>query len=259
MKQATSAILLFVLSFLPMHSAEAFDFNISPEAFQEAKVAVVAAATDAFCSRFPTTKSKIESLLEEKNERVRDYLGGIVENLGDRRANRDAFREGLRSEVDQKRSVWLAELKTQAETDDEEKAIKKYQKRIAEAIDDRREAIDAAIIEYRTSVDAVVVKRRSAMESTRNTFQASVTDVLGDVEKNCALGNGGSAIARNFKSGLAAARTKLEADKKNAVLLEGQIKDLVQTRKEAAETAFRAYQAELKAARADVETAFAGS
>lgn len=258
MKQVTSAA-LFILLLMPTRSAEALDVRSLPEDFQAAKVAVTAAATDAFCARFPATKTRIEALLEEKNERVKDYLGGLVENLGDRRANRDAFREGLRSEIDQKRSVWLEELRGRAETDDEKKAIKQYQKQIEEAIDDRREAIDEAIVAYRTSVDVAVTKRRAAMESTRSAFQSSVRDTLGDVQRNCEEGNGGAAIARNFKAALAAARTKLEADKKNALLVEGQVKDLLRTRKQAAETAFVDYQATLAAARSDLEAAFSGS
>ncbi|MFA9263093.1 MAG: hypothetical protein ACEQSB_07185 [Undibacterium sp.] len=265
MKRATSLALLLFFGLVPLSPAVAFQPIVSTPVIQDIKLTapitklnfpLKAANTEAFCTQFAETKSKLETALSEKDARVKDYLGGLVENLGDRRANRDAKREGLRSEADQKRSAWYERLNARAKTDAEKDAVLKYQERVEEAVDDRREEVDDAIKSYRESVDTLVEKRRATIESARLAFHTNVLAAITTVEQGCTNGAATLTITKNFKTALSAARTKLAADKKSASMLEGQIQSLVETRKKSVTAAFAQYEAALKAAKADLIAAF---
>lgn len=214
--------------------------------------------SENFCAGFTETKKKLEASIEERDERVKDYLGGIVENLGDRRGVRDAKREEVRSLADQRRSDQYEPLKERATNDEEKKVVQKYQEHVEQAVEERREAIDTAVGEYRKSIDSFVAKRQKAMESVRADFQSTMKKGLLTVEKECEEENVKPArLANDLKATLSIARTTLVQDKKNAAMMGASVKSLVETRKKAVSVALTQFQLELKSAKAELQAAFA--
>lgn len=261
MKQATS-IFLFMWLLLPAGPAAAFTFDLPDTAVQNLSVAdlsklVAAESSDAFCSGWGETKSQITNLIGEKNDRVADYLGGIVENLDDRRGVRDAKREGVRSEADQLRSAGYDSLELAAVTEDEKKAVEKYEERIEKALEERRAAVDATVGEYRKSIDILIAKRRMVMEASWAGFQSDVEAAFRGVDADCDADASVATMGKNLKSALSAARAKLEKDKQNALALEQQIKASAVVRRQSVAASIAAFQSEFKAANAELKAAFA--
>lgn len=260
MKQATSA-LLFMLLVLPFGGVSAFTFDLPDMGVQNLSAADVSKLVadesgGVFCSGWAETKSRLGAAIREKNDRVADYLGGIAENLEDRRGVRDAKREGLRSEADQARSAGYDALQASAMTEAEKEAVETYEQRVEKALEDRRAAIDTAVSEYRTSIDTLVSKRRTAMESNRAAFQSGVEAAFASVEADCEAGASGATIAKNLKSALGAARAKLEKDRQNALALEQQIRTLAAERKKAVAASVALFRTEFVAANAELKKAF---
>ena len=130
--------------------------------------------TEAFCAALGETKNQLSEGVAAKEKRVSEYVDGLSQQLEDERNGRDAKLEEARSEADQKRSEWYARPEDRAKGDDAEDAVVRYQKRVEEAVDDRRDALDAAIAEFRKSVDELVAKRSASMQTTRDMFRTSV-------------------------------------------------------------------------------------
>lgn len=212
--------------------------------------------TEAFCSAFADTKSKLETKVAEKETAVATYLDTLPEELENGRNERDAKLEEVRSEADQLRGEGYARLMDRADGDNEEDAVEDYQERVEEAVDDRREVINGAIIEFRSGTDALIAKRKSAMQSARDTFRTSVTAALAKFETDCTNGVATSIILSNFKTSLENARTKLASDRKAAESMRGEMEKLIAKRKASIATAVKSFQAELAAANAELRQAF---
>ena len=213
--------------------------------------------TEAFCAALADTKSKLNAAVELKEGAVAEYLAALPEDLENGRNGRDAKLEEARSEADQLRSEWYARLKDRAEGDDEEDAVVRYQKRVEEAVDDRRDAIDAAIAEFRTSTDALVVGRTTGITSARDAFTAAVAAAAEKLETDCLNGVATVTVVKSFKTSLAAARTKLIADKQAAQSVQEAMQALSLARKKSIAAAVSAFQTELAAANAELRAALA--
>ena len=213
--------------------------------------------TEAFCGALSDTKSKLNTAVDLKKGAVAEYLAALPEDLENGRNGRDAKLEETRSEADQLRSEWYARLKDRAEGDGEEDAVVRYQKRVEKAVDDRREAIDAAIATFRTSVDALVTGRTTNMMSAREDFTAAVTAATAKLETDCLNGAATATVLKNFRASLAAARTRLIADKQAAQSIQEEMKVLSGARKKSIAASVAAFQTELSAANAELRAAFA--
>jgi len=219
--------------------------------------ALKSADTKTFCSGFAEIEAGLQASVTEKKAAVDDYLGGIVENLGDRRGIRDAKLEGVRSTTDQVRSEWYAVLENQAEMDEQRDAVGKYRERVEAAIDKRREGVNQAIEAFRTNVNELSVKRQSAMRSARDKFSVSVVAAFAKVETDCANGASIQVILQHFKANLKATRDKLASDKVNAQGMEDEVEKLATARKKEIAAVFADFRSELALANVDVRSVFA--
>ncbi len=265
MKRATSVLVVSiglialpaVVLAAPLDLVTTFAQSIEPKVAElRVKYPVKLPNTDTFCSALAVTKSKLETRVTEKESAVNAYLDTLSDNLENERNGRDAKLEEARSEADQLRSEGYAQLMDRADGDNESDAVEDYQKRVEEAIDDRRDAIDAAVLEFRTETDTLIAKRKSAMQTARDNFKASVGAAVAKLETDCTNGVATATILSNFKESLMSARTKLASDKKAAESMQGEIRKLVETRKTRVALAVKTFQAELLAANTELQQAF---
>ncbi|MFZ1626979.1 MAG: hypothetical protein WAT81_04210, partial [Candidatus Moraniibacteriota bacterium] len=237
----------------------AMPLDLFTENFQGFKMTeVIAKVSDgeAFCSVLGATQAKLSEAVETREKSVSDYVATLPERLEDKRNGRDAKREEARSEADQVRSEWYARLEKQADGDDEEESVTKYQKTVEEAIDDRRDAVDGAIAAFRKDVDALAAKRSAGIQSTRDTFQTAVETAVEKLAADCGRGVKTEALIRNFKTALAAARNRLALDKKAATALETEVKASAEVRRKSISAAEDTFRSELKQANEKLQQDF---
>lgn len=262
MNSISIGTLAFILLLLPSDRATAFSLADMETAVRDISTSelsrqLVAEAGTAFCARWPETKTRLESLSRERNDRVVSYLENLATSFEEERGARDAKREGLRSEADQLRSTGYEWLVFAAQTEEEKKAAVEYQETVEAALEDRRLALDAAIAEYRSAVDAKLVERRQSMETLRAAFEVKVKKTLTTIDEKCATDSSGASLAETLRTGLASAKAGLANDMAAVARIEASIKSAAETRKQSVASAFTQFRSTLEAANAKLQTAFA--
>lgn len=214
--------------------------------------------TEAFCAALGETKNQLSEGVAAKEKRVSEYFDGLSQQLEDERNGRDAKLEAARSEADQARSLGYARLEDRVKGDNQKDAVVKYKQTVEEAVDDRRDAVDAAIAEFRKSVDELAVNRSTSMQTARDMFQASAEAAAKKLEVDCANGVATDVVVKDFKVSLKAGREKLATDKKAVATLESDIQRLSEIRKKSVAAAVTKFRAVLQAANEDVRASFMG-
>lgn len=211
---------------------------------------------EAFCSAFPDTKAKLEAKVSAKEAAVTRYLDALPEVRENERNGRDAKIDEARSAADQRRSEWYARLADRADDKNEKGVVQKYQNQVEEAIENRRDAIDAAVLEFRTGADQLTMKRRVAMQEARDAFQTSVSVALGTLEINCQKGVRTEVIRSDFKASLERAKSNLTKDKKSIELMQGEMKKLESQHRASVAKALQTFGAEFTLANAALKQTF---
>ncbi|MEK9151151.1 MAG: hypothetical protein AAB547_00800 [Patescibacteria group bacterium] len=211
---------------------------------------------EAFCNRFTENAEKIASNLAERRGKFEDRRENRANTLETRRDGREAKLDGNRTEADERRSAMYARLEARATTDAQKAAVAEFKKTVEEAVDTRRDAVDAAIAEFRKGVDAAIAGRKDDMESAVSQFQSEVVAALGKAKSDCADGANPETVKTNFRNSLAAARTALQNDRKDADKVGEQVKKLAETRRIAVRKALDDFRSAVEAARVELKKAF---
>jgi FAD/FMN-containing dehydrogenase len=211
---------------------------------------------EAFCTAFTNAKARLKTEIVEKEAAVTTYLDTLPEDLGNERNGRDAKLEEARSEADQLRSEEYVRLLARADGDKEQAAVKDYQQQVEDAVEARRDAIDAAIVKFRTGVDGLIAKRKKTMQSARDAFAFAVNAALVKLETDCAQNVATVTIRSDFEASLQRARTKLTGDRQVTESMQGTLKSLADTQKVSVAVATEVFQIELTAAKGELKQAF---
>lgn len=209
--------------------------------------------TEEFCNKFSEKASALAERLVERQTKVTNFINEHESLLGERRDNRDADLADHRSKADQKRSEWYARLQDRADTDAKKDAVLKFKQTVEDAVDTRRETVDAAIAAFRNGVDTAIAGRKDAMKSTRDTFKTSVDVAVAKVKTDCDNGETTIIVRSNFKTSLQAAREALKTDKKNVDKVGAQVKALAETRRATVKKAIADFGAALQKALAELK------
>ncbi len=263
-KSATSFITLAVLLLALPGTALALPLDLVAKTFEELKTVRIAELPEslqrtngeAFCSAFSETKMRLNGVVASKEQNVSEYIDGLAQTLEDERNSRDAKLEEARSEADQRRSVGYARLMEQAENDEEKDAVAKYQQTIEEAVDDRRDSVDAAITEFRKGVDALALRRLAGMRSARDTFVDSFEAAMKKIEADCVEDITGEVLVRDLKAALQSGRNKLAADTRSAAIIAAEMKTLEETQQQSVRAAISMFQLGLDQASEKLQAAF---
>ncbi len=212
--------------------------------------------TEAFCTAFTDAKTRLATEIVEKEAAVTIYLDTLPEDLENKRNGRDAKLGEARSEADQLRSGEYARLLARADGDKERDAVQDYQQQVEDAVEARRDAIDAAIVKFRTGVDGLIAKRKKTMQSARDTFAVAVKAALVKLETDCAQNVATVNIRSDFEASLQRARAKLAGERQGAEAMQRTLKSLADTQKVSVSAASETFQAELVAAKEELKQAF---
>jgi Na+-translocating ferredoxin:NAD+ oxidoreductase RNF subunit RnfB len=212
--------------------------------------------TEEFCNKFSEKASAIAERLAERQTKVTNFINEHESLLGERRENRDADLAELRSKADQKRSEWYARLEDKADTDGKKDAVLKFKQTVEDAVDTRRETVDAAIAAFRNGVDTAIAGRKDAMKSSRDTFKTSVDAAVAKVKTDCDNGETTVTARSNFKTSLQVAREALKTDRKNTDKVGVQVRTLAEARRATVKKALADFDAALQKALAELKQAF---
>lgn len=209
-----------------------------------------------FCSRFTDAATKIGSGMAEGRGRFEKRRDNRLDDVEDGRSSRDAKFEDKRSDADGDRSEMYANLEAKADTDAKKEALSDFKKTIEEAVDDRRDAVDAALLAFRTGVDAAIAGRKDDMQGAVDTFQAAVDAALAKAKSDCENGTAPATVRTNFLSALEAARKTLQSDHQESERVGEQVKALAETRRIAIKKALDDFKATVEAATLELKKAF---
>ncbi len=214
--------------------------------------------TEEFCNKFSDKADAIASRLAERQTKVTDFVNGQESRQDELRNNRDADLTEHRSRADEKRNEWYARLEDRADTDGEKDAVVKFKQAAEDAVDTRRNAVDAAISVFRKGVDMAIVGRKDSLKSARDTFKTAVDAAVAKVKTDCDNGETTITIRSNFKTSLKTAREALKTDRKDTDKVGAQVKALAETRRTAVKKAIADFDAALKNALTELKQAFGG-
>ncbi len=211
---------------------------------------------EAFCSRFVESARKISATMAERRSQFDERKGNHADILETKRNEREAKFEENRSQADERRNAMYEKLSGRAKTDEQKEAVEDFQKAVEAAVDTRRDVVDAAIVEFRKGVDAAVAGRKDDMQDAVATFKSAVEVTFDKAQKACESGTDQATIRADFKSGLEAARTALQSDRKESEKVGAQVKGLAETRRTAVKQALADFKATVATARLELKNAF---
>lgn len=221
-------------------------------ALQEERSERMEAARDrmqeVFCNRFTETAGAIGSGMASARQNLEKRAGERVGQMDEGRDSRDSKLEDSRSDADAKRSEMYAKLKEKADTDTKEEAVEEFQKTVEEAVDDRRDAVNAAIEAFRTGVDAAIASRKDDMQNAADAFTAAMKSALDKAKSDCEAGTAPATVRSNFQAALVAAHKNLQADRAESEKIRKEIQALADTRQAAIEKAISDFKATVEAA-----------
>jgi len=210
---------------------------------------------EAFCNRFTETASSIGSGMASARRNFEERAGERGGQMDEGRDSRDSKLEDSRSDADAKRSEMYARLEEQADTDAKKEAIEDFQKTVEEAVDDRRDAVNAALTAFRAGVDTLLASRKDDMQSAADTFAAAMKSALEKAKSDCEAGTAPATVRSNFQAALTAAHKALQTDRAESDKIRTEIQALADTRHAAIEKAMSDFKATVEAAAKELREA----
>lgn len=207
------------------------------QAFPAAAASRDMARKTDFCSRFSQVEEKLDSRFEERIGRFHEKQAARVENLNDRRTEREQKLADHRENADQKRQALYDRLSQHADTDEEKAAVKTFKQGLEVAADTRQAAIDKAISDYQNGVGDEIAKRKAATNQLVATLKSEKRAAFNKAEAACQAGADFQNVRKVLKADLKAAREKFVSGHQNLEKISDAIKALGETRRDAVKDA----------------------
>lgn len=211
---------------------------------------------EAFCSVFTKNAERIAGNLSDRLTKLEARQGNRQSALEARRDDREARLEGSRSAADERRNAMYVKLDTRAESDAQKAAVAEFRKTVEAAVDTRRDAVDAAIALFRKNVDVAISGRKDDMGSAAAKFKSAVEAALNTAKSDCENGTNPETVRSHFKKNLAAARTALQNDRKEADKVGEQVRVSAAARRTDVKNALDVFKAAVEGARVELKKAF---
>ncbi|NTW45920.1 MAG: hypothetical protein HGB18_02570 [Candidatus Moranbacteria bacterium] len=269
MKRAVSNVAtaaLFAAAFLPFASASAGpldqvgaarrmigDVRQKVESKQEE---IKTQVQGEFCGRFADVTARMAERMTEAENRVSDRIRNREGSVEDRRDTRDEELSAIRSRQDARRIEWYGKLVDRALSDEQKEAVEKFRKTVDQAVEDRRDAVDAAIAAFRSGVDSLVSGKKGVAEDAVEEFRKSVDAAVAQAKADCESGKDPETIRNSFRDSLKAARTRLAERRKAAEGIGSQVEALAKTQNEAVREAQETFRKTFEQALTDLRKVF---
>ena len=161
-----------------------------------------------------------------------------------------------RTTWDANRDAQFKALEEKAQTEEQKKAVADFAATTRAAIATRRAAADSAIKTFQVGVQAAIATRNGQVDQLLSSAKTARQALLDTAKADCAVGKDAKTVMANFRSGMQANRTKVQADKQNAIRVNTQVEALIATRKGAIDKAFTDFKATMEQARIALRKAF---
>lgn len=203
-----------------------------------------------FCTNLDTLESKIlDQVAEREKERIAKKTERKSISMQSRKERTDALIEN-RTEWEANRKEKYDQLLSEAESDEEKKAILTFKSTIEKAISTRKLSVDSAIKEYRNGVDSLFLKRESALTPVIDKYEAEVKLAFSTAKKSC-LSEDTSVTARTeLKSSLKLAKTEMQSGLNSSLdSYKSEMESLRQTREASIEEAVTEFKLTMESAK----------
>jgi hypothetical protein len=138
-----------------------------------------------FCERFGATADKMLEKMEQHRNRYTERREERTQNREERADAADSRLSQIRSNQDAKRNESYQRLEGVADTDAKKAALKKFQETVEEAVETRRDAVDAAMNSFREGVQGSVSGGKETRTTVTERRRAIV--LAGPIRRRCGL------------------------------------------------------------------------
>jgi len=210
----------------------------------------------ANCDRITKMTAQAANRLDDKGQNFNDHQANWQQKWQDHIAQADTNLSANRDAAKQKRQAMYDKLMERATTDAQKAAVTQFETTIEAAVTERQTSIDAAIKEFRTSVASLRDSKKSTLTEGVDTFKQAVQAAASAATSQCEAGTDPKTVRQDFQTALQSARTKLQSARQSVDTTKEGISALAQTREGAIQTAFKTFQTQIDAARAELKKAF---
>jgi hypothetical protein len=255
-KAITPAVVSLVMGATLMAPAAFADNNASSTPAYTPLLVTQHAPKPMNCSVYSDKASRAVQNLANRQIKIDNGRTNLLSKLNFNRANTDKRLADNRLNADQKRADVFARLQGKNLTDAQKAAIATFQAAVAQAVTDRRTAIDAAITAYRTALDQAIASRQGNVNTATTTYAAAVQAAYAKAYSDCQASVSRKTINTNLNAALKAARKTFVADRQTYTNFWSTISPLAKTRQQAIAAAEATFKTALNAAKTALKAAF---
>ncbi len=209
-----------------------------------------------FCYKLPDISARVLNDINEKEARLHDKQARISQDILADRNDSDGEKTANRMRWDSIYEQNIAMLKARAENNAQKSAVEKYLAAVADAVNNRRIAINSALQTFRQGVDQAMLARTGIVNVALSGFKTAASEAFSKASADCANSVTGSTVHKNLVTSLKAAKQKFNTDRSAAEKLSISMQALVTARKSATAKALADFKTAMQKARADLKVSF---
>lgn len=200
---------------------------------------------------------KIDQRIADRMSKLQSGYLDRWSKVEQRRTNQEAKLAANRLKGDTNQEQQFAKLDDLAKTDAQKAAVEKFVAAVKAAIKIRQTAVDTAVKAFRAGADKAIEVRKTAVASVLDSYYKAVQTALEQAKADCAKGTNAAIVRTNHINAIKAAKTKLQTERNALDKAKTTIEGLAATRKAAIAKAVDDFQAAVRAARTEMQKAFA--
>ena len=213
-------------------------------------------AQNAFCERFNNAFGKVQDRLEQTKEKIRNRKEDRHGEFEQRREERNGEIREKRETAKNRKDDYFEALRNRAQNEEQKQAAENFVNTVHQAIQTRKEAIDAATEAFRNGVDAIAQRRQQEAENAIAAYKAAVQAAIDKAKSSCEAGEDAPTIKQTFMSEMEAANQALKTSRKNPGENKTETEALRKTRNEALKSAQETFRQTMEQAGKELKTAF---
>lgn len=228
-----SSCLLFAGVAGAANNANNPDIESKKDQMQQIKDDRKEANQDRICDRMEELAGKIQTKLKTRNENRQQLRTESENRLQIRLQERESALNERRQIRDQYRNEFYANLQERAKGQQQEEAVSEFKNTVEDAVEARRDAVDAALDAFSNGVQQSIDSRKTSVDSLIAEYEKNREQLAAEVRNFCET-NGDAVKARQtLQNRLQQAREEFKADQKEISSVGDTVKELAQVKNEA--------------------------
>lgn len=228
-----SSCLLFAGVAGAANNANNSDIESKKDQMQQIKDDRKAANQDRICDKMEELAGKIQTKLKMRSENRQQIRTESEKQLETKMQEREDALTQRRQVRDQYRSEFYDRLQEKAKNQQQEAAVLEFKNTIENAINTRREAVDAALDIFHDGVQQAVDSRKTSIDNLIAEYGKNREQLAAEVRNFCETSGDAVKARQTLQNRLQQAREEFKVDQKGVSSVGDTVKELAQVKNEA--------------------------